>query len=400
MSPSPKPEVETDETPEMALVTPRVFSQGGSGSDHILLSPPPAPMGCAYNDNDILTTSRHGENSCITEQRQGSNSRELDVSGILEFPSSLRNIQLSQPPQGLNLGDDTRDVTATPIDQMIGRRRRAASFDGVACPRIALRPRFSSSFQQWNDWNDNEDGNHDNNNMPSASNGRGHRRYHSYTGVDKTFSFDSIFGQDVPVSSLPLLPSIPSVPSGLDLSQLNLDLPSSSPKTSTFIDRSTINTDMNYDRFISRPIPRYNNNANKVSSTPPPPPIPYNERRLLNTSEGTTSCTLSSSSQSAFGTPSKQCKNPNSPLSSTSGDSGSSSSRRNELAGERGNRSSGPTPLPYFPQESCNDDDYFVGMVSVFYSSSLSYNSYSLTVLMTHNVVLLQNCLCIPECFS
>ncbi len=303
---SSKPPTSSDEPP----VTPRV------NREERLLTPPPAPVGCIYDDNDALTNSG-------IEERQASSTREVRNLPILEFPS-ITNLT---PDTFTFAGNHRRgDASALPPRQsrheMRGRgHRRSNSFDAIApLPSISLRPRFSQRGLRQSPFAEVGPRRH-NSECDCLDCTRGfslerpaHLRAHTYDNNSAVFA--EAFAEEA-LSQSP--PPLPSIPSEMDVSSLERDLPSISPPKSTFYGPSfTID-----NHGISRPIPRKLIRQSKIEGD--------NRHSLGNTSEGNTICTvLSSSNHSAFGTPTRG-KNPNSPLTSGSDSASPEVCRNNEI---------------------------------------------------------------------
>jgi len=415
-SPSPIPN-----DMDYALETPRV-----NFGTRTLLSPPPAPHACVYEEVDILTCSTEDR----TEQRQVSSSRDSDFvinTPLLTFPTIHRSTENNGNNNSDNDNNNNGSNTINTSNSNRPRRRRANSFDTAPFPRITLRPRFNMDFlrQHRNTYNDNPlewdeggvssidnvssnegdrhqtgcicmscrlsqlvlpininaishdiSGNDDDLMPPSQhqpqhrrrnqvrpTQQRSHMRAHTFDGQSSVFMTG--LSEDLPppishrrnnqvedasrATALPSIPSFQSMSSSLNLSSMGRDLPPSSPPKSSFFNRAGTDLADNDDVEIARPIPRHHianispligekNTAAALSS-----------RFCATSCEGTATCTctgtLSSSNNSAFGTPIKGGKNTSSPMTSLS-DCGSNHKSEVMLADGGQNFNQG---MPYFP---------------------------------------------------
>ncbi len=326
---SPSPPISPSESLSSNLVTPKAAEN--EQSRH-LLSPPPAPQGYMYDESDVLTNNSHGN----SEQMQSAHSSQQRNSiPILDFPltSPLNEGEANIPHIRSNQSENDQSYNNTPPSESFNltfHRRRASSFDGYTTPKISLRPRFStqrpqqrsvlrrdeesshpnspytSTFQQLRLHTPEERSSHERN---QGTTNQGHARSHTH----------SSFFDDVPLE----MPSS-TLSEPLSMTSRSLFNPiRHAAATSNLLlpPKSNFGYPTNLSNAIPRPIPRYtkNNNNKRFDKSASPP----SEKRFCtgtNTSvaTATTICALSSSNNSAFGTPSKVTKQPTSPLTSLS----------------------------------------------------------------------------------
>lgn len=354
-SPPPlPPALDELERNEKCPITPRNESRS---QDKVLLTPPPAPMGTCYDERDLVVphpcipTSKQRQDSTLSNAKTVNNESSqthlrdysqthtgVTISGgdttaaMLDFPMTLRNFDLNHRNEQHNQDSQDRFFRSiTPSKQLIGRRRRANSVDDLPYPKITLRPRFSRhnnlSLPTYLRRRDNFyfDSNEEDSQVNREANTETftHRRSSTYDGHSSIL--DNLFCHEPTILKPPPLPTIRS---GLDVSQLGRELPQSSTSRAggaTSPPRTALYVHPLDNANIPRPVPRYSTNRmpmQKISSTSPP----HDRRYNFSASEATTTCTLSLSSHSAFGTPTplKVKTNPSSPLTPSGSDSGAS----------------------------------------------------------------------------
>jgi hypothetical protein len=343
MTSSPEPK---EDIIKNGLFTPKV-----NYDQRNFLSPPPAPMGGVY-DGDMLTDPC--SNRIPSDQRHTPSRRTIHAP-LLEFPSILLNIDLEAAikNEGQRRGDKTpSSVKPVTRQRQVSRRgrTRSNSFDIMPLPRISLRPRFTRNLPPPDSLSRRGQSFHGR--RPHEEEGKcldctntrnhigpTHLRSHSYSGDSSIY--------DAALSEELAPPLLPSIPSGIDMTSLGCDLPPISPPHSVFGYPAQFKHD-----GISKPKPRYSDGRRLHS--------PQEEKRP-NSSEATTICTLASSNNSAFDTPIKRSKNPNSPLTSGS-DSTSPSGAINDEISCRGQiydklKSAEFNAQHFFPQCAHDSDD-------------------------------------------
>ena len=312
MSSSP---AQTNESPSY-LITPK---NSDAYQQRHLLSPPPAPSGWAYVESDVLTNSC-GNN---TEQRQSNNSRENTTIPMLDSPPATSSFHSSSisPNTQQNEPSTPSNSSNLPI-----RRRRANSSDGIAQTRITLRPRFAlhhpfnrSLIRRDDVSPDHPDADFQHLRLHSGGQGsdRDNRPCHLRSHTDSSF-FDEFLHQTSFYSNEPL-PGFPRSlfnPSTVKIGDEQQFQPAGRREgeklSPTSPPKSNFGFPNDLRNEVPRPIPRYSQGGKSQS--------PPREKRFCtgNASEVTTTCTLSSSNNSAFVTPLKFSKNPTSPLTSVS----------------------------------------------------------------------------------